>query len=362
VNRKTRSRFVSGGLLVLALLLLVPAGVSAQSLSRNQFRGGALVLAAFEPVVETAAKSTVLVKSDGKTAALGLIVDSEGFIVTKASRLDDGVVTVHTHDDLDFDAEIVGIHHPTDLAMLKIDGRNLVPVEWAEKAPAVGRWVVTPGLSKSPVAIGVVSVRDRSIEKERGVLGIQIEEDTPGPRITQVFPDSGADAAGLKEGDRISQVDKVKTPSRQKLVQTLGEHGPGESVELVVHRKPEGADEDEEFKVLVTLGFPFTNLLNRGEMQNQMGGDLSQRRAGFDVVLQHDTYLKPEDCGGPLLDLSGHVVGINIARAGRTESYAIPAAAVRKVLADLRSGSLAPPKPEEVETKQDDTTAPKKAA
>ena len=36
----------------------------------------------------------------------------------------------------------------------------------------------------------------------------------------------------------------------------------------------------------------------------------------------------PADCGGPLVNLDGKVVGMNIARAGRTESYAIPCACV----------------------------------
>jgi len=36
------------------------------------------------------------------------------------------------------------------------------------------------------------------------------------------------------------------------------------------------------------------------------------------------------------------VIGINIARAGRTESYAIPADAAQSLLLDLMSGKLAP--------------------
>ncbi len=52
--------------------------------------------------------------------------------------------------------------------------------------------------------------------------------------------------------------------------------------------------------------------------------------------------LRPADCGGPLVDLSGKAVGINIARAGRTESYAAPADKVQALLTDLESGKLAP--------------------
>ena len=69
---------------------------------------------------------------------------------------------------------------------------------------------------------------------------------------------------------------------------------------------------------------------------------MSKKRGGFPVILQHDTVIKPTDCGGPLVDLDGKAVGINIARAGRTESYAIPTEAVLGLIADLKSGKLAP--------------------
>src|SRR5207253_1169195 len=66
----------------------------------------------------------------------------------------------------------------------------------------------------------------------------------------------------------------------------------------------------------------------RGDFQNRMGSILSDRRNGFPTILHHDAVLRPSDCGGPLVGLDGKVVGINIARAGRTESYAAPAEAV----------------------------------
>src|SRR5690606_15227199 len=65
---------------------------------------------------------------------------------------------------------------------------------------------------------------------------------------------------------------------------------------------------------------------------------LSFRRTGFESVLQHDTFLLPEHCGGPLCDLDGHVVGINIARAERIASYALPAAAILPWIDELKSG------------------------
>ena len=80
--------------------------------------------------------------------------------------------------------------------------------------------------------------------------------------------------------------------------------------------------------------------MGRSEFQNNLGGKLSVRRFGFPLAFQHDTVLRPADCGGPVVDLDGHVVGFNIARAGRTESYALPADAVQGVLKELMKEHL----------------------
>lgn len=84
--------------------------------------------------------------------------------------------------------------------------------------------------------------------------------------------------------------------------------------------------------------------------QNQMGSELSERRTGFPTYFQSDTVLKPKDCGGPVCDLEGHVLGVNIARAGRVESYAVPSEAITPLLADLMLGKL-PPKTAALERK-----------
>ena len=48
------------------------------------------------------------------------------------------------------------------------------------------------------------------------------------------------------------------------------------------------------------------------------------------MVIQHDTVLRPVNCGGPVVDLDGRVVGVNIAHGGRrdlllpTESLLVP--------------------------------------
>jgi len=55
----------------------------------------------------------------------------------------------------------------------------------------------------------------------------------------------------------------------------------------------------------------------------------SGRRDGFTKVFSHDADLQPEECGGPLYDWQGNLIGLNIARNSRVRSYAIPTSVVR---------------------------------
>ena len=71
----------------------------------------------------------------------------------------------------------------------------------------------------------------------------------------------------------------------------------------------------------------------RIERMNAMGGELSSNREGFISALQTDLTLEPSECGGPVVNLDGKVVGINIARGARVRSYVIPAQTLRSLLA-----------------------------
>jgi serine protease Do len=48
-------------------------------------------------------------------------------------------------------------------------------------------------------------------------------------------------------------------------------------------------------------------------------------------VLQHDVQGTSKTVGGPLVDLDGKCIGMNIARANRAESFAIPIEELREI-------------------------------
>jgi serine protease Do len=286
----------------------------------------------------------VRVRCDDTVAAFGAVVGEDGWVLTKASQLQ-GKIVCEIHDGREFPARIVGVSEPCDLAMLKLEVKGLTPVEWREsKKDAVGSWLATPGMNADPVAVGVLSVGAREIKGAElarrstgsGFLGIIVAPVKNGVKITDIMPDSAAEKAGFEVDDIIVSVGKSRVTDHESLHNSLRNSKPGSTVRVLVKR---GSEE-----VMLTPKLGRWNMEGRADFQNKLGSELSHRRTGFPVVLQHDTILRPVDCGGPLVDLDGKVIGINIARAGRTESLAIPAEAVKPLLDDLKSGKLAPTK------------------
>jgi serine protease Do len=51
----------------------------------------------------------------------------------------------------------------------------------------------------------------------------------------------------------------------------------------------------------------------------------SGRRDGFGEVIAHDADLQPDECGGPIFNLDGEFLGLNIARHSRVRSYTLTA-------------------------------------
>jgi serine protease Do len=292
----------------------------------------AKVKAAFREVAAQPAKSTVRIYGDHYQTALGVVVDPSGYIVTKASELK-GKIECQVAGGKKQQATIVGRDADLDLALLKIDATDLPVVAWSEgDPPPVGSWLVSPGIEGKPVGVGILSVSPRRIRHPPGALGVKLDAEQPGATIEHIFPQSAAEKAGLKVGDVILKINGKDIPSFEVLSKTIQEYHAGDKVDLVIRRG------DKESTLSVVLGVyaqTFSHGNDRAEFQNSLGGDLSERRAGFPLAIQHDSMLRPSDCGGPIVDLDGKAVGLNIARAGRVESFALPATVVREAVKKL---------------------------
>jgi len=307
---------------------------------RSRMAAGPHVKAAFRDVVKDAAEGTVEVRSGDKRLAYGVVVDAEGFVLTKFHLIEDASnLQCKLNDGRKVSATLLGVAEAHDLAMLKLEAADLPTPHWSEETyPQVGSWVASVGTGRDPLAVGIVSVPQRKIAKRSGLLGIRLGPGKEGGAIIEVLAESAAKEAGLKKGDVVTYINEKRTKTHAQVVAAVRKFGPGEEIEITAMR------EGEQKKFNATLTGSVKGLMRGpGELQNKMGSKLSQRRSGFPAVLQHDSVLQADECGGALVNLDGKVVGVNVARAGRTESYAIPTAVILTVLDDLKSGKLAPP-------------------
>jgi serine protease Do len=100
----------------------------------------------------------------------GFIVSSDGYILTNNHVVDGSdQVTVRLLDRREFKARIVGTDPNTDLAVVKIDAKNLVPAPLGNSSAArVGEWVLAVGNPLGDnltftVTSGIISAKGRSL-------------------------------------------------------------------------------------------------------------------------------------------------------------------------------------------------------
>ena len=311
--------------------------VTPQSKTKPYERENPSVMVAFREVVGRPAKSTVRVYCDFECVALGTIVSRNGMVLTKGSELRNeagqlkGRLVCELADSSRYNARLVATDQQTDLALLQLPTQGLPAIEWSEKSsPATGSWVVTPGLGDDPEAIGVVSVAAHAVRG--GVLGIFLEDMEGGVRVWRVIPGSGAAKAGVVNNDFITHINGKTVSNRDGLVATINVIPPGENVQLTLVRNGKRMLVEAQLSsVTDTFGS------QRSLFQNALGSDLSSRKEAFPSVFEHDSVLEPNDCGGPIVDLEGKALGINIARASRVSSYALPAHVVRCAISAMSS-------------------------
>jgi serine protease Do len=334
------------------VVFLAAAPASAQSVSELVSARGRST-SPFTSIVAKANASTVRVRCDDKDAALGTVVFADGFILTKASELR-GRVTVRMGDGTEQDAEIVAVHTPTDLALIKVEADDLHPISFSPaRRTAVGNLVAAASPGTGPQSAGIVSVAPRNLRGYLGVFLSRVDPDKGGAKVDDIAAEGAADTAGIKKGDVICELNGKMVAGEQALRKLLESYKPGDEVRIKLQR------EGKEIEKKLTLGgpgVPPSSGPNRGDIQNTLGGHkLSVRRTGFPTILQTDMILKPEHCGGPVVDLDGKVLGVSIARAGRVETWVLPSETISPLLADMKSGKYPP-----ISVKKDDKKEEKK--
>ena len=313
------------------------------------------VLAQYAPTVAAAHFSTAKVfnKSNGKQVAMATVVSASGYLISKASELENVELEVLfakssvSPGGLRMSAKVVDTCRSFDLALLKVEASGLNAATFMDCPPPVpGTFLTAADTDEMPLAFGVASVNARSLdESNKGFLGVMLRSTDDGLKIGMVTEKSAAAEAGLKVNDIVLKVNGRIVATVEEFIHTVGSCKPTERVQLQIKR----ADELKDVDAILRARGEFPQAMQRFEdPRNSMSGALSNHRTGFPAALQHDLFLKPSECGGPLTDLDGHIVGINIAHSGRTESLAIPSASLAILLKTIETGKFFHPEIDEL--------------
>lgn len=291
----------------------------------------------FEPGIRDARESVVAVRDGGLLLCLGTVVGADGYILAKASEMHGAIdPEVIIPNGKRFSARQVGLDHSFDLALLRVDATDLKPVTFQTTTPArAGQLAVIQDSRGNPLIPTVVSVAARSLGGAgTGFMGVVLDDAANGVRILQVLPGGSAERNGLRGDDVIRSINGTTMTSRAQVIQKVKQFRPGEKLTVRFDR----GGKDQTVELVLTPRFMSEDaMLDLYSDEELMGQFSSIHSGGFPEAIQIDADLYPRQAGGPLLDLEGRAIGITIARAGRVVSYAIPAAAAKRVYETLRN-------------------------
>ena len=300
-----------------------------RSFSRGRKRTGSVDV---DHLSDALREGVLKIADQRTTISLGTLVE-DNLVLTKASSLPTrqrlrGI----DYRDREYDLTLVYQDPAFDLAVLEIGPNDLTPMQFqTDKTPELGEVLLCVNAPGQAVvsARSAVGTPD-SGDPESPFLGVEMsrfEENDRGVTIAGILRDGAAMAAGLRAGDLIVRVNgsEVGQSLREALqlfrvgdrVQVAIERdGVEMTVPVQLRRRPEYAD---------GLPTPFGNDIV----------EANERRTGFGPAIRHDALLGPRDGGAPLVDLQGRVIGLQIAHADRSTNWALPAATLRSVLAEI---------------------------
>ncbi len=198
----------------------------------------------------------------------GFLISADGYIVTNNHVIDKASkVEVVMDDGTTLEARVVGTDKKTDLALLKVEGRDDFPfVKFGETKPNIGEWVVAMGNPfglGGTVTAGIVSAQGRNIGSGPYDDYLQIDAavnrgNSGGPTFNMNGRVIGVNTAIYSpSGGSVGIAFSIPASTAQWVVAQLKEHGSvergwlGVNVQAVTKPIAEGLGMDKPRGVLV---------------------------------------------------------------------------------------------------------------
>jgi S1-C subfamily serine protease len=261
---------------------------------------------------------------DGKRQVCGTVVHPNGLILTKWSELREPL-TVRVSDGTTSPATIVKFSRRHDLALLKIDANGLRTAEWVDNAKPLPGTLAAALLPNDVVRVGIISCSIRSIPADWGGGLANVVDTSEGVKVADESA-SRSFSLPLKKGDCITSVEGHATPTVESLLALVG-------------------DSDKRGSIFAYAGDPVSVVVRRNKSTLNLRMPLSasnwprpdgesRRCSGFPSVFDTDATLTPELCGAPLIDISGHVLGIAIACRRSGQTHVMPPATAQRFISE----------------------------
>jgi len=278
--------------------------------------------------------SVILVFSAGKQVLIATPVTVDGYLVTKSSELaNDKKLQVEVNGKK-WPAKIIARDEQSDLVLLKVDSKLKLP-KWSSPKTYLGQLLLAT--TANHAMLGIVSNRPRIIPNKllgvgngnKAILGIKslnhkTKNSPKGVLVEEAGDQFAAGKGGVKKGDLITAWNKTPIKSFDQLLEITGQHKPGDEIQLTVQRNGKTLT----LKVILEVAadselFARNSTSSAAQKISAKCGNLSKRRVNFPECITHDALLWAEDCGGPVYNRQGQVIGVNIARYDRTACYAL---------------------------------------
>ena len=282
-------------------------------------------LAELESRLDDACVNVVSDFGEGESRSIvGVRILNTKWVVSKSTD-------VGTNPSCQIDGEtlplkVVRRESDNDLVLLEAERVHSAGIDLASEAvvPKVGEFLLSPE-ANSAGRVSILSTpafRSRK-QMSRGFLGVfpSNNQDGPGAQLERVVDSGAAKRAGLRVGDVITKLNETSIENARDLRSFLTGELPNGVIEATVVRG------EKELTKSIRLG-----AFDAGSNHAADRMAKSNRRDGFRQVFSHDADLDPDECGGPLYDLAGGFVGLNIARNSRVRCYAVPASEIASLI------------------------------